>query len=103
GYPSAIAEAGVREVKHRKVNHKAKEYVRFDTDLMVSTNTVESAFSLLKRGIIGSWHKISAKHLQAYLDEMTFRFDRRKRSDLFLDTLHHMVTAPVLTFEKLTA
>jgi hypothetical protein len=64
---------------------------------------VESAFSLLKRGIIGSWHKISAKHLPAYLDEMTFRFNRRKRSDLFIDTLRHMVTADPLTFENLTA
>ena len=78
-----------------------KEYVRLGTD--VHTNTVESAFSLLKRGIIGTWHKISAKHLQAYLDEMTFRFDRRKRSDLFIDTLRHMVTADPLTFETLTA
>jgi hypothetical protein len=69
----------------------------------VHTNTVESAFSLLKRGVIGSWHKISAKHLAAYLDEMTFRFNRRKSSTLFLDTLRHMVTTPVLTFEKLTA
>jgi hypothetical protein len=64
---------------------------------------VESAFSLLKRGIMGTWHKISAKHLQSYLDEMTFRFDRRKRPDLFIDTLRHMITAPVLTFEKLTS
>jgi hypothetical protein len=64
---------------------------------------VESAFSLLKRGIMGSWHKISAKHLPAYLDEMTFRFNRRKRSDLFIDTLCHMVTADPLTFEELTA
>jgi len=103
GYPKAMIEAGVRDVKHRKVNHSAKEYVRYDTDLCVSTNTVESAFSLLKRGIIGSWHRISAKHLAAYLDEMTFRFNRRKNSNLFLDTLRHMVTAPVLTFEKLTA
>jgi transposase-like protein len=103
GYPSAMVKAGVQDVKHRKVNHKAKEYVRYDTDLCVSTNTVESAFSLLKRGIIGTWHKVSAKHLQAYLDEMTFRFDRRKRSDLFIDTLRHMVTADPLTFEKLTA
>jgi len=69
----------------------------------VTTNTVESAFSLLKRGIMGSWHKISAKHLPAYLAEMEFRFNRRKSSTLFLDTLRHMVTAPVLTFEKLTA
>jgi hypothetical protein len=61
-----------------------------------------SAFSLLKRGIVGTWHKISAKHLPAYLEEMV-RFNRRKRSDLFVDTLRHMVTAPTLTFEKLTA
>jgi hypothetical protein len=99
GYPSAMIEAGIHGRKHKTVNHKAKEYVRGD----VYTNTVESAFSLLKRGIIGSWHKISAKHLQAYLNEMTFRFDRRKRSDLFIDTLRHMVTANPLTFEKLTA
>jgi ISXO2-like transposase domain len=59
--------------------------------------------SLLKRGIIGTWHRVSAKHLSAYLDEMTFRFNRRKRSDLFVDTLRHMVTADPLTFQKLTA
>jgi transposase-like protein len=87
--------------KHETVNHTRKEYVRLGTD--IHTNTIESAFSLLKRGIMGTWHKISAKHLQAYLDEMTFRFDRRNRSDLFLDTLRHMVTADPLTFEKLTA
>jgi transposase-like protein len=87
--------------RHEKVNHWKKEYVRRGTD--IHTNTVESAFSLLKRGIAGSWHKISAKHLPAYLDEMTFRFNRRKNPALFLDTLRHMVTAPVLTFEKLTA
>lgn len=95
-YPSAVGER-----KHETVNHTAKEYVRAGTD--IHTNTIESAFSLLKRGIIGSWHKISAKHLQAYLDEMTFRFDRRNRPDLFVDTLRHMVTADPLTFEKLTA
>jgi transposase-like protein len=99
GYPSAMIEAGIHGRKHKTVNHKAKEYVRGD----VYTNTVESAFSLLKRGIVGTWHKISAKHLQAYLNEMTFRFDRRKNSDLFIDTLRHMITAPVLGFERLTA
>ncbi len=87
--------------KHETVNHSAKEYVRFGTD--IHTNTVENAFSLLKRGIIGSWHKVSAKHLPKYLAEMEFRFNRRKRSDLFVDTLRHMVTADPLTFEKLTA
>jgi transposase-like protein len=87
--------------RHETVNHWQKEYVRLGTD--IHTNTVESAFSLLKRGIMGSWHKISAKHLPAYLAEMEFRFNRRKRSDLFIDTLRHMVTADPLTFERLTA
>jgi len=91
----------VGKVKHETVNHRSGEYVRFGTD--IHTNTVESAFSLLKRGIVGSWHKISAKHLPAYLAEMEFRFNRRNRSDLFVDTLRHMVTADPLTFERLTA
>jgi hypothetical protein len=64
---------------------------------------VESPFSLLTRGILGAWHKISAKHLSAYLDEMTFPFNRRGRSDLFVDTPHHMITVDLLTFENLTA
>jgi transposase-like protein len=84
---------------HKKINHSSGVYVMGD----IHTNTVESAFSLLKRGIMGTWHRISAKHLPAYLEEMEFRFNRRKRSDLFVDTLRHMVTASVLTFEKLTA
>jgi transposase-like protein len=98
-YPSAVGD-----IEHKTINHTAKEYVRYDKDgFCVTTNTVESAFSLLKRGIIGSWHKISAKHLPAYLAEMEFRFNRRDRSDLFLDTLRHMVTTDPLTFETLTA
>lgn len=96
-------KAAVGDHQHETVNHSAKEYARYENGACISTNTVESAFSLLKRGIMGSWHKISAKHLPAYLDEMTFRFNRRKSANLFLDTLRHMVTAPVLTFEKLTA
>jgi transposase-like protein len=98
GYTNAVGDA-----EHKVVNHMAKEYVRYEDGECVTTNTVESAFSLLKRGIIGSWHKISAKHLPAYLAEMEFRFNRQKSSALFLDTLRHMVTADPLTFEALTA
>jgi transposase-like protein len=94
-YPFAFNKD--QKAKHKTIQHQ-KEYVNG----LVHTNTAESAFSLLKRGIMGTWHNVSAKHLQAYLDEMTFRFDRRHNSDLFLDTLRHMVTAPVLTFKKLT-
>lgn len=95
-YPFALNKS--QRSKHKTIQHK-KEYVSG----LVHTNTVESAFSLLKRGIMGTWHNVSAKHLASYLDEMTFRFNRRNHSDLFLDTLRHMVTAPVLTFQKLTA
>jgi transposase-like protein len=98
-YPNAMKRAGQNASKHKTINHSKKIYVQGD----VYTNTVESAFSLLKRGIMGTWHKISAKHLAAYLEEMTFRFNRRKKSDLFLDTLRHMIAAPVLTFDELTA
>lgn len=98
-YPKAMIAAKVHGSKHKTIRHKSKVYVDGD----IHTNTVENAFSLLKRGIMGTWHKISAKHLPAYLNEMTFRFNRRKNHDLFVDTLRHMVTAPVLTFEKLTA
>src|SRR5207248_2446149 len=97
-YSDAMRRTGMTE-KHKMIRHKGGVYAVGD----IYTNTVESAFSLLKRGIMGTWHKISAKHLPAYLDEMTFRFNRRKRPDIFLDTLRHMVTAPALTFEKLTA
>jgi transposase-like protein len=98
-YPFALDRAGISRDKHKTIQHKSKVYVMGD----VHTNTVESAFSLLKRGIMGTWHRVSAKHLASYLEEMSFRFNRRKRSDLFIDTLRHMVTAPVLTFQKLTA
>jgi transposase-like protein len=99
GYIPAMIASGIKGTQHETIKHRDRVYVRGE----VHTNTVESAFSLLKRGVIGSWHKISAKHLTAYLDEMTFRFNRRKSANLFLDTLRHMVMAPVLTFEKLTA
>jgi transposase-like protein len=93
---AAIRKSGMKN--HKTITHSKGVYVMGD----IHTNTVESAFSLLKRGIMGTWHRLSAKHLAAYLEEMEFRFNRRNRSDLFLDTLRHMVTAPVLTFKKLT-
>jgi transposase-like protein len=98
-YPSAVKQSGIEGVQHRTVNHFLGVYADGD----ITTNGIESAFSLLKRGIVGSWHKVSAKHLPAYLEEMTFRFNRRNSRTLFLDTLRHMVTADPLTFERLTA
>lgn len=98
-YPKALSNLGISRDKHKTVNHRAKVYVDGD----ITTNGIESAFSLLKRGIVGSWHKVSAKHLPAYLEEMTFRFNRRNSKTLFLETLQHMVTADPLTYQELTA
>jgi ISXO2-like transposase domain len=98
-YPGAIELAGQSRGKHQSVNHSGMVYVDGD----ITANGIESAFSLLKRGIIGSWHKVSAKHLPAYLEERTFCFNRRVRADLFVGTLRHMVIADPLTFDELTA
>lgn len=97
-YTGAMKQTGMAK-RHKTIKHKAKVYVDGD----IHTNTVENAFSLLKRGIIGTWHRVSAKHLEAYLQEMEFRFNRRNSKTLFIDTLRHMVTADPLTFQNLTA
>jgi hypothetical protein len=47
----------------------------------VFTNTAESFFALLKRGVYGTFHHCSAKHLQKYCDEFSFRWDNRKAKD----------------------
>jgi transposase-like protein len=83
---------------HKTINH-SKEYAHGD----VHTNTVESAFSLLKRGIMGTWHKVSAKHLPAYLDEMCFRFNNRKNQFLFRDTLVRLILSSNVEYKQLTA
>jgi len=57
------------------VMHSAKEYVRGD----VHTNTVEGYFSILKRGIIGTYHHVSQQHLKRYLAEFDFRYNNRAK------------------------
>jgi len=59
---------------HESVNHGAGEYVRGD----VHTNTVEGFFSILKRGIIGTFHHVSPQHLQRYATEFDFRYNHRE-------------------------
>lgn len=59
---------------HHAVNHSAGEYVRH---YILHTNGIESVWALLKRQIIGIHHWVSPKHLHRYVDEMTWRFNRR--------------------------
>jgi len=66
---------------HKAVKHSAKEYVRKEGAFKVHTNTAESKFSLLKRGIIGTFHQVSKKHLPLYLAEFDHRFNHRKDTD----------------------
>ena len=87
--------------KHETVNHSADEYVRYEGELCVTTNAVESAFSLLKRGIVGTWHKVSTKHLAAYLQEMTWRFNNRKNPYLFRDTMLKLINSSNLEYKTL--
>ena len=90
---------GDADTTHETVEHGAKEYVRGD----VHTNTVESAFGLFKRSLIGSFHQISHKHIDRYLDEFEFRFNNRKNRYLFRDTLTRLTKGAALPYEKLTA
>jgi len=98
-YPGAIVAAELDPKQHKTINHSKHIYAMGD----VHTNTVESAFSLLKRGVMGTWHRISAKHLLAYLDEMTWRFNNRKNPFLFRDTLKRMLNADNVEFKQLVA
>jgi len=62
---------------HETVCHRLREYVRGD----VHSNTIEGAFSLLKRGMIGTFHAVSKKHLHRYVSEFEFRYNARKVDD----------------------
>ncbi|MGA3170190.1 MAG: IS1595 family transposase [Chthoniobacteraceae bacterium] len=67
--------------EHRTVKHSIKEYARREKDTVVHTNTVECFFSLLKRGVIGTFHQVSKQHLPLYLAEFDHRWNHRKVSD----------------------
>lgn len=93
-YPRAAKSLGL---KHHAVNHQAEEWVRGD----VHTNGIEGVWSLFKRSIVGSYHQVSAKHLDSYLDEFEWRFNGRKNEYLFRDTLLRLVNAPKMEYKEL--
>jgi len=70
-----IKEGGYR---HRRIKHSARVYVKGT----VHTNTIEGFWSLVKRGIGGVYHSVSQKYLQSYLNEYTFRYNRRDQGNL---------------------
>ena len=97
---SSAADAVLKDTgKHGVIKHSIGSYVNG----IIHTNTVESAFSLLKRGIVGNFHKVSIKHLQRYLDEFSYRFNRRNDDGAFIETVRRLAGFAPLPFSALTS
>jgi transposase-like protein len=96
----AYIQVGKKYKSHQSVNHTVREYVK---DNGVHTNTIEGAFGLFRRCIIGTYHKLSPKHLSRYCDEMAFRYNLRniKDGERFEYTLGRIETP--LSWKELTA
>jgi hypothetical protein len=100
---SAVYDFAINETfnnRHRTVNHSQQWIV---PGSKIHTNTVESSFSLLKRGLIGSFHRVSVKHLHRYLTEFEYRFNARSDDDRFGKTVREMLRTPQMTYKALTA
>jgi transposase-like protein len=87
-----------RLYEHKTIKHILKEYVNGE----IHTNTIENFWSILKRGIYGTYHFISAKHVQNYLEEFAFRFNTRQyseaeRFDKLISLSNHRITYKRLT------
>jgi hypothetical protein len=63
--------------EHHTIKHSTGEYVRYETDRIVHTNTVEGVFSIFKRGMGGVYQHCDEKHLHRYLAEFDFRYNHR--------------------------
>jgi transposase-like protein len=73
---------------HRRINHSAGVYVVGD----VHTNTIEGFWSLVKRGIGGVYHSVGKQYLQTYLDEYSFRYNRRECGNLIFHAILEKVS-----------
>jgi transposase-like protein len=93
---------GARVNEHKRINHSAKVYVVGD----VHTNTIEGFWSLVKRGIGGVYHQVSQKYLQSYLDEYSFRYNRRDQGNLiftsFLKRVAELAAPPAVRDRGMT-
>ena len=74
--------------KHKIIKHSAGEYVRVEAEIAfkVHANTIEGFWSWLKRGIEGIYHWVSKKHINKYLNEFSFRYNKRKLNDFDIFT-----------------
>jgi len=85
--------------KHKMIVH-SRTYGIGD----IYTNTIENAFSLFKRGLYGSFHRVSKKHLARYCNEFSYRFNRRNNQEqMFADTTKNLLVGKKLEYKALTA
>jgi len=77
-------------LKHYRINHQSG-YVNGQ----IHTNTIESFWAILKRGIIGQYHKVSAKYLDKYINEFCYRYNARKQDSkiTFDNVLNNMIAS----------
>ena len=71
-------------IEHKQVDHSKGIY----SVNGVSTNSMESFWAIVKRGMIGQFHKVSKKYLAVYLDEFCYRFNNRENKTVFNDVLN---------------
>jgi transposase-like protein len=76
-----VLHGAIHPRKHDQINHSEQVYGRWENGVNITTNTVEGFFSLLKRGITGTYHHVGSQHLHRYLSEFDFRYNTRKLSD----------------------
>jgi transposase-like protein len=92
---------GKEFARHETVDHSKDEYVRGDA----YSNTVEGYFSVLKRGIVGTFHHVSEAHLHRYLAEFDFRYNRRSALKIEDTERHDMLLAAIggkrLTYRRI--
>jgi hypothetical protein len=92
---------GKKFAAHKTVNHSAGEY----RNGAACTNSVEAVWALLKRGVYGTWHQVSAKHLDRYVNEVAFRLNEGQVQHHTLDRLDSFIKAvdgKRLTYARLT-
>jgi transposase-like protein len=87
--------------QHRTVVHSAGEYVRYEADKAIHTNTIENVFSVFKRGMTGVYQHCGEAHLHRYLAEFDFRYNRRAKLGV-ADTERHDMLLAMIGGKRLT-
>ena len=87
------------DTRHEHISHSQDEWVRGQ----VHTNGIENVWSLLKRALVGAYHLVSVKHLDAYLSEWEYRYNNRHNQHAFRDVMKRLLSKEALRYQKLTA